>query len=51
MVKQVNMICHYWYSKNIGFTYEPYLCNGCYDLLQKAINFNDVAIVLVKESD
>ena len=41
-------ICHYWYFKNIGFKYEPYLCNGCHGLMQKAISFNDVAIVYVK---
>ena len=44
-------ICHYWYCKNIGFQYEPYLCNDCHDLMQKAMNFNDVAIVSVKGSD
>ena len=22
-------IYHYWYFKDIGFKYEPYLCNGC----------------------
>ena len=37
-------ICHYWYFKDVGFRYEPYLCNGCHDLKQKAVNFNDVAI-------
>ena len=31
-------ICHYWYFKNIGFKCEPYLCNGCHDLMQKAIS-------------
>ena len=41
-------ICHYWYFKDIGFKYEPYLCNGCHDLKQKAVSFNDVAIVYVK---
>ena len=41
-------ICHYWYFKNIGFKYEPCLCNGCHDLMQKAISFNNVAIVYVK---
>ena len=41
-------ICHYWYFKNIGFKYEPYLCNGCHDLMQKAMSFNNVAIVYVK---
>ena len=42
-------ICHYWYFKDIGFKYEPYLCNGCHDLTQKAMSFNDVAIVYLKE--
>ena len=40
-------ICHYWYYKNIGFKYEPYLCNVCHNLMQKATSFN-VAIVYVK---
>ena len=43
-------ICHYWYFKDIGFKYEPYLCNGCHDLMQKAMSFNDIAIVYVKGS-
>ena len=42
--------CHYLYFKDIGFKYEPYLCNGCHGLLQQAISFNDVAIVYVKGS-
>ena len=44
-------ICHYWSFKGIGFKCEPYLCNGCYGLMQKTMNFNDVAIVSVKGSD
>ena len=28
-------IFHYLYFKDIGFKYEPYLCNGCHDLMQK----------------
>ena len=43
-------ICHYWYFKDIGFKYEPYLCNNCHGLMEKAINFNYVAIVYVKGS-
>ena len=42
-------ICHYWYLKDIGFKYEPDLCNRCHDLMQKAMSFNNVAIVYVKE--
>ena len=41
-------ICHYWYFKDIGFKYEPYLCNGCHDLMQKAMSFNNIAVVYVK---
>ena len=43
-------ICHHWYFKDIGFKYEPYLCNGCHGLMQKTISFNDVAVVYVKVS-
>ena len=43
-------ICHYWYFKDIGFKYESYLCNGCHNLMQKAISFNGVVVVYVKES-
>ena len=37
-------ICHYWYFKDIGFKYEPYLCNGSHDLMQNSMSFNNVAI-------
>ena len=41
-------ICPYWYFLDKGFKYEPYLCNGCHDLMQKAINFINVAVVSIK---
>ena len=41
-------IFHYWYFKDSGFKYEKYLCNGCHDLMQKAMSFNNVAVVYVK---
>ena len=43
-------ICHYWYFKDIGFKYEPYFCNGCHDLMQKAMSFNNIDIEYVKGS-
>ena len=43
-------ICHCWYFKDIGFKYEPYLCNNCHDLMQKTMSFNNIAIVYVKGS-
>ena len=32
-------ICHYLYLKDIGFKYEPYVCNGFHELMKKAIEF------------
>ena len=31
-----------------NFKYESYFLNGCHDLMQKAMSFNDVTIVFVK---
>ena len=25
------MICHYWYFTDVGFKYQPYVCNECHD--------------------
>ena len=43
-------ICHYWYFKDIGFKYKPYICNDCHDLMQNAMSFNNVAFIYVKRS-
>ena len=42
--------CHDWYFKDNGLKYENYLCNGLHNLMQKAMSFNDVAVVYVKGS-
>ena len=44
-------ICYYWYFFDKDFKYELYLHNDCCDLMQKAMIFNDVAIVSVKGRD
>ena len=44
-------ICHYWYFLDKNFNYEPCLWNGCHDLMQKAINFKNVAIAAIKGND
>ena len=43
-------IFHCWFFKDIGFKYEPYLCNGWHGLMQKVVSFNDVPTVYVKGS-
>ena len=44
-------ICHYCYFLDKNVKYEPYLCNGYNDLIQKLINFKYFAIVSIKGSD
>ena len=41
-------ICHYWYFKNIGFKYEPYVCNGCHYISMIAYELKNITIVTVK---
>ena len=40
-------ICHCWYFLVKNFSYQPHLCNRCHDLMQKAVSFNDAAIVSI----
>ena len=51
MISQECDICHYWYFLDKNFTYQPRLCNGCRDLMPKAMSFNDVAIATIEDSD
>ena len=44
-------VCHYWYFLDKDISYQPHLCNGCHDLMQKAMSFNDDAIVSIKGND
>ena len=33
------IICHYWYFSETNFRFDPKVCNGRHDLMQKAISF------------
>ena len=44
------LLCHYWYFLNKNFSYGPYLCDGCYNIAQKSISFENIAIVHVEKS-
>ena len=39
-------ICHHWYFLSKNFNYEPYLCNGCFGLMQKAMNLKAMILLL-----
>ena len=32
------------------FKYEPYLCNGCHDLMKKVMTYNNFAVAYVRGS-
>ena len=45
------MICHYWYFKDIGFKYQPYVFNGCHDFSMIVQKLDDFVILRVKGVD
>ena len=44
-------ICHYWYFLNKGFKFQLNACNGCHYLLMMPINFSDVPILKVENTN
>ena len=44
------MLCHYWYFLDKNFSYGPYLCDRCYNIIEKSTDFKNFAIVHVKRS-
>ena len=44
------MLYHYWYFLDKNFSNGPYLCDGCYNVMQKSIDSKNIAIVHVKKS-
>ena len=45
------MICHYWYFKDIGFKYQPCVCNGCHDFSMIVQKLDDFVVLRVKSVD
>ena len=41
-------LCHYWYFKDVGFKFEPHVCNKCHDVLMTAYDLKNIAILNVK---
>ena len=41
--------CHYWYFLNKNFSYGPYTCDVCYDIVQRSTDFKNIAIVYIKK--
>ena len=45
------MFCHYWYFKDVGFKFEPLVCNKCHDILMTVYELKNIAILNVKVVD
>ena len=45
------MISHYWYFKDVGFKYQPYVCNRCHDFSMIVQNLSDFVILSIKNVD
>ena len=41
------IICNHYHSLKVNFRFQLKACHGFYDLIQKDVSFNDVAIVSV----
>ena len=44
------MLSHFWYYLNKNFSYGPFTCDGCYNIVQKSIDFKNIAIIYVKKT-
>ena len=54
LIRQANKeynICHYWYFLDKGIKSQPYVCNGCHDLLMMSMNLSGIAILNIKSAD
>ena len=41
------MLCHYWYFKDVGFKFEPNVCNKCHNILMTAHELKTLQILNV----
>ena len=41
------IICHYWYFKDIGYKFEPLVCNGCDEIKVVAYELKNVSTIKV----
>ena len=44
------MLCHHWYFLDKKFSYGPYLCDVCYNIVQKSNKLKNIVFVHVKKS-
>ena len=45
------VLCHYWYFKEVGYKFQPYVCNSCHAVSMMAYELKNVAILNAKGVD
>ena len=45
------MLCHYWYFKDFGYKFQPYISNGCHAVPMMAYELKNIAIINAKGID
>ena len=45
------MLFHYWCFKDVGFKFEPYVCNKCHDVLMTTYELKNIAVLNAKGVD
>ena len=45
------IICNKWYLLEINFRFYPNVYDVCHNLMQKVLNFNDIAMASLKGND
>ena len=43
------MLSHYWYFEDVGFRFDPHVCNKCQDVLMSGYELENIVILNVKE--
>ena len=45
------MLCHYWYFKDVGYKFQPYVCNGCHAVSMVTYELKNIVILNAKSVD
>ena len=43
------MLCQYWYFLDKNFRYGPFLCDGCYNMMQKCSKLKNISMFILKK--
>ena len=42
------MLCDNWHFKDVGYKFEPHVCNKCHDVLMTAYKLKNIEILTVR---